>query len=147
MVRALYHVSDINVYLGRQWGQEVFKCILHVFCACPEQLYSFLYFVVCIWLPSLTENQTVGSPGNEDVNVCMCLCGNDNRKHKISVYTKLPYKEVAFILHIWCLLNWLSILWWLCGKNIKVSPVFQSSMQSTPAIIHAAIQYSWSNLF
>ena len=55
--------------------------------------------------PSLTENQTVGSPGNENVNVCTCLCGNDTRKHKISVYTKLPYKEVAFILHIWCLLN------------------------------------------
>ena len=50
-VRTLYHVSNINVYLGRQWGQEVFKCILHIFCACPEQLYSFLYFVVCIWFP------------------------------------------------------------------------------------------------
>ena len=63
-----------------------------MFSACPD----FLYFVVCIQFPSLdfdTDNQTVGSPGNEDVNVCTCLCGNDTRKHKISVYTNFLIRK------------------------------------------------------
>ena len=70
-------------------SSNAFTCFLHALNNYTP--FSTLWFVFSS--PSLdfdTENQTVGSPGNEDLNVCTCLCGNDTRKPKISVYTKLP---------------------------------------------------------